>query len=203
MAVRNKSGEAFELMKKRASYVKANFERKEDIARLTILLNSLPRKEGEALRDVIESGEGPDVDVSFLPKEKQQELVNLAFRLGRSCCVFAGSFSLDKKKAESAELKPQDEIRKQLGNRLVWVEASKAQEFEENERQIASLLAKIQAKTAEKQSRSLTEEEQVYLEKIQADYLAAIKRRSELADGIELNESVRVYKKPKQQPQEW
>jgi len=99
LAIRNKSGEIYELMKKRALLVKANFEMKEDIARMTIFLNNMPRKEGEALQRLVEEGAGSDVDVSFLPKEKQQELVNLAARLGRQCCIYAGSFTLDKKKS--------------------------------------------------------------------------------------------------------
>ncbi len=194
-AVKNKGGEAYDLMKKRALFVKANFERREDIARLTIMLNSLPRKEGESLRNLIEEGHGEDIDVSFLPKEKQQELVNLTARLGRACCVFAGSFSLDKKKAESAELRPLDEVAKAFGSRQIWVEASKMPAFEENEKEVAALLAKIQSKTAEKQSRKLTEEESVYFDKIQGDYIAALQKRGELVKGIDLAETAKVYKK--------
>ena len=194
-AVKNKAGPAFDLMKKRAVLIKGNYERREDIARLTILLNGFPRKEGESLRALIEEGQGSEVDVSFLPKEKQQELVNLSARLGRACCVFAGSFSLDKKKVESAELRPPDEVKKMLGSRTIWVEAGKLPQFEENEKTIAQLLAKIQAKTAEKQSRKLTEEESVYFDKIQTDYIAALQKRAELVRGIDLAETAKVYKK--------
>lgn len=195
IAVKEKRGEAYDQMKKRAMFVKSNFEHREDIARLTITLNSLPRKEGEALRNLVEAGQGEDIDVSFLPKEKQQELVNLTARLGRPACVFAGSFSLDKKKAESAELRPSDEILRPLGSRSIWIEASKLPAFEQNEREIASLLAKIQAKTAEKQSRKLTEEESVYFDKIQTDYIAALGKRAEIVKGIDLDETAKVYKK--------
>ncbi len=195
IAVKGKSGEAYELMKKRAVFVKNNYERREDIARLTILLNTLPRKEGEALLSVIEENQGNDVDVSFMPKEKQQELVNLAARLGRVCCVFSGSFSLDKKKAELAELRAADEVQRNVGGRVIWVEAQKAPDFEANEKVIAGLLAKIQSKSAEKQARKLTEEESVYFDKIQGDYLAALHRRAELVRGIDLSENAKIYKK--------
>ena len=194
-AVKGKSGEAFELMKKRAVFVKNNYERREDIARLTILINTLPRKEGEALRGIIEEGQGPDIDVSFMPKERQQELVNLSSRLGRACCVFAGSFSLDKKKTDRAELKPADEVQRNVGSRIVWVEASKLADFDANEKVVAELLAKIQSKTAEKQARRLTEEESVYFDKVQTDYLSALQRRGELVKGIDLSETAKVYKK--------
>jgi len=73
LAIKNKSGEAYELMKKRAMLVRNNYERREDIARLTIMLNSVPRKDAESLRMLIEEGQGGDADVSFMPKEKQQE----------------------------------------------------------------------------------------------------------------------------------
>lgn len=194
-AVKSKSGEAYDLMKKRAAFVKSNYERREDVARLTILLNTFPRKDGEALRGLIEEGQGTDADVSFLPKEKQQELVNLAARLGRSCCVFAGSFSLDKKKVESAELRPPDEVMRTVGGRAVWVEAGRLPQFEENEKAIAQLLAKIQAKSAEKQSRQLSEEESIYFDKIQTDYIAALQKRAELVKGMELSETAKVYRK--------
>lgn len=201
-AIRSKSGEAYELMKKRAVLVKNNFERKEDIARITILLNTAPRKEAESLQKIIEDGEGADAEVSFFPRETQQELVNLASRIGRQCCVIAGTMSIDKKKVDSAQVKPDDEILKSVSGKRVWVKADKVMEFEENERHISSLLGKMQAKNAEKQARELTEEETVFLEKLQSDYLVAKAKRAELARGLELNESAKVYRKnlPSAQP---
>ncbi|MEM4554587.1 MAG: hypothetical protein QXT25_01935 [Candidatus Anstonellaceae archaeon] len=192
-AVQTKSGYLYELMKKRAAFVKNNFEKREDIAKLTILLNTIPRREADALRNIIENNEGGEVDVSFLPKEKQQELVNLAARLGRNCVIVSGNFTLDKKKFEFADLRPVDEVQRSIGGRVVWIDASKAAEFDENEKRIAQLLAKIQAKTAEKQARKLTEEETVYFEKIQQDYLEALKKRNELAPDVEV--TAKVYKK--------
>ena len=195
-SVKSKSGTAYELMKKRAALVKANFEKREDIARLAICLNTMPRKEAEELRGLIEEGQGEDVDVSFLPRERQQELVNLASRIGRQCCVFSGSFSVDKKKAETCELRPQDEVTRTLaGGRQVWVNATTIAEFEENEKVLGGLLAKIQSKGAEKQARNLTEEETAYFEKLQHEYLEALKKRSQFAAGMELKETAKVYRK--------
>ncbi|VVC01509.1 Uncharacterised protein [uncultured archaeon] len=196
LAVKNKTGEAYDLMKRRAVLVKDNYERREDIARMTIFLNTLPRKEGESLLGLIEEGQGGDVDVSFLPREKQQELVNLAARLGRDCCVYAGSFSLDKKKAGMAELKSPEEVLKAVtGGRHVWVPRGRLADFEANEKNVAELLAKIQAKSAEKQARKLSEEESVYFDKIQGDYLAAVGKRAEFAKGMELSETAKLYRK--------
>src|SRR3989344_8723331 len=121
LAIREKKGEAYELMKKRAALVKNNYERREDVARLTILLNSFPRKDGEAIRGMVEEGSGADADVSFVPRQKQQELVNLTSRLGRPSCVYARRFSLDKKKAELAELKAANEVERTItGGRKGW-----------------------------------------------------------------------------------
>jgi hypothetical protein len=195
-AVRSKTGEAYDLMKKRAVMVKNNFEHKEDIARLTILINGAPRKEAESIRAIVEEGEGADADVSFLPPDTQQELLNLASRIGRQCCVANGSLTTDKKKAELASLKPEDEVIKVLnGTKRIWVRADKALEYDENEKKIAELLAKIQAKTAEKQARALTDEENVYIDGLQNDYLAAKQKRSELARGLELAETAKLAKK--------
>lgn len=196
LAIREKKGEAYELMKKRAALVKNNYERREDVARLTILLNTFPRKDAEAIRGMVEEGAGADADVSFIPKEKQQELVDLAFRLGRPCCVYAGSFSIDKKKADMAELKGGNEVERTItGGRKVWVAASNASEFDENEKRLASLLAAIQAKGAEKTARSLSDEESVNFDRSQGDYLEALNRRAKLVNGIELSESVKLYRK--------
>jgi len=202
IAVKGKSGAAYDLMRKRAALVKGNYERREDISRLTIMLNNMPRKDAESIRTLLEEGSGSDADVSFLPKEKQQELLNLASRIGRQCCVFAGSFSLDKKKIDTSELKPSDEVPRTLPNgRQVWVDAAKAFEFDANEKETTALLAKMQAKNAEKQARSLNEEELVYLEKLQGDYLAVRNRRAALVKGMELTETAKVYKK--RQPEEF
>jgi len=196
IAVKGKSGTAYELMRKRAVLVKNNYEKREDIARLTIMLNNMPRKDSEALRGLIEEGAGEEADVSFMSKEKQQELLNLTSRLGRQCCVFAGSFSIDKKKIDSSELKPSDEVSRTLPNgRVVWVEALKVFEFDANEKEIATVLAKMQSKNAEKQARAFSEEETVYLDKLQSDYLAARNRRTTLVKGSELDETAKVYKK--------
>jgi len=196
IAVKAKSGTAYDLMRKRAALVKNNYERREDIARLTIMLNNMPRKDSEAMRGLIEEGAGGDADVSFMPKEKQQELLNLTQRLGRQCCVFAGSFSLDKKKIDTSELKPSDEVSRTLPNgRVVWVEASKVFEFDANEKEIATVLAKMQSKNAEKQARAFSEEESVFLDKLQSDYLAARNRRATLVKGSELDETAKVYRK--------
>lgn len=197
-AIRSKSGLAYELMRKRAALVKNNYDRREDIARLTIMLNTMPRKDSELLCKLIEDGEGEDVDVSFISKEKQQELVNLASRLGRQCCVFAGNFSVDKKKVMASDLRPADEVLRTLPNgRQVWIDASKAFEFDANEKEIATIMAKMQSKNAEKQTRELSEEEVVYLNKLQQDYISALERRKSIVGDIELNQVAKVYRKKK------
>lgn len=194
-AVKSKFGEPYELMKRRAMLVKNNYERRDDIARLTILLNSIPRKDAESLCALIEEGTGDDSDVSFLPKEKQQELVNLSSRLGRDCCVFAGSFSIDKKKADRSEIKPVQVVPRTVGGKVAWVEASKAAEFDANEKALAGLLSKLQATGAEKQARQLSEEENTAFEKLQSEYLEAKDKRMKLSQGSGLDERVEVKKK--------
>jgi hypothetical protein len=145
---------------------------------------------------LIEEGQGSDVDVSFLPREKQQDLVNLSARLGRQCCVYAGSFSIDKKKADMAELKSANEVERTItGGRKVWVDDSRLIEFDENEKRIAKLLSLIQAKGAEKTARSFSDEESVNFDKSQSDYLEALNKRASLVKGLELNESAKLYKK--------
>ena len=68
-------------------------------------------------------------------------------------------------------------------------------EFDANEKEVATVLAKMQAKNAEKQARAFSEEEIVFLDKLQSDYLAARNRRATLVKGSELDETAKVYKK--------
>lgn len=194
-AVKSKSGEPYAIMKKRAMLVKNNFERRDDIARLTILLNTIPRKDAETICSLIEEGTGDDADVSFMARERQQELVNLSARLGRDCCVFAGSFSIDKKKVDRSEIKPVPVVPRVVAGRQIWVDASKSMEFDENEHALSTLLAKIQSKNAEKQARAFTTDEMADLEKMETEYLAAKEKRQKLSADSALVQKVEVRKK--------
>jgi len=97
-AITKKSGATYGLLRERAALTKKNFENREEIAMLTILLNGIPRNDAIRIRDIVENGEEADVDVSVLQRKKQQELVTLANRLGFPLCIENGTLAVEGKK---------------------------------------------------------------------------------------------------------
>ncbi len=188
-ALKNRSGPVFELLRKRADITKLNYERREEIARLTILLNMLPRTQAEALRTLIESNAAQEVTVSTFTPEQQQETVTLLGRLGIMAFISEGLLSLDKKKADDLNvLRWVEEIPKTLtggaasNGAALWVPKDRMAEWEENEKHLSDIGRKIQTKLAKSQADGLGEEEQKEFESFQHLYLELRTRRHSIAN---------------------
>jgi hypothetical protein len=179
-ALKSKSGPVYELMKKRAALTKANFERREDVAKLTLISNMLPKASGEGLRSVVENNSEEEVDVSSLPAEKQQELVNLMGRLARLAFIYEGKLCLDKKKVDGLTyLSWEGEVLKTMqSGQPVWINKDKASEWDSNESIIHDVGNKIIAKTHEKQVRQFSDDELANFDKLQRAYIDAKEKRN-------------------------
>jgi len=103
-ALKSKKGEVYELLKKRAAYTKANYENREQIARLVILINSLARKEAQNMKAIVESNASEVVDVSSLAEGQRQDLINTLGRIGVYVYISGGKLNLDKKKLSGPEM---------------------------------------------------------------------------------------------------
>lgn len=201
-ALKSKSGPVYDLMKKRAVMTKANFERREEIAKLTVLANSLPRNSGESLRAVIENSSEDEVDVSALPAEKQQELVDLLGRISKIAFVYEGKLSLDKKKVDGLTyLSWRGEVLRTLQTgQPVWISKDKAEDWDTTQTVVKQVGDKIIAKTHEKQVRTFSDEEQADFDGLQRTYIDAKERRdtllpSLLAHKVELPRATPVQKR--------
>lgn len=186
-AVRQKSGPVYELMRQRAEITRKNYEHKEEIARLTIMLNMLQRKEAQNLKAVVESNLSQNITIDALNAEQQQELATLLGRLGIAAYVADNTLSTDKKKFEgSPYVSSLEEVEKNIrvqGTELkAWVLKERLGEWEENEQHISAVTRKIQLFMAKKQAGELSEEEAKEFDAMQTLYLELKGRRMSLAN---------------------
>ena len=187
-ALKSRAGPVFELLKKRAEITKQNYERREEIARVTILLNMLPRAEAESLRTLVESNSMNDVTVASLGAEQQQELVTLLGRLNVMAYVSNNLLTLDKKKVDGRECVTwPGEVSVSVGNSgsagmNFWIGKNKLKEWEENEKHLTEVGRKIQMKLAQSQAGGLDDAGQKEFESLQQIYLELRGRRYSIAD---------------------
>ncbi len=182
-ALRTKSGPVYELLRQRAALTRANFDRREEIARLTILLNTLSRPEAERLRTVIESSTSDEVPVSALTPDQQQELVNLLGRVGLVAFISNNSLTLDKKKVDGLQfLSWVGELPKVIhGQQTGWVSKDQLANWDENETHMNEVSRKIQQMMAQSQAGKLDDEQQKAFDALQTLYLELRARRQTLA----------------------
>ncbi|MFH0927744.1 MAG: hypothetical protein V1822_04150, partial [Candidatus Micrarchaeota archaeon] len=162
-ALREKRGEVYDLLKKRSAYTNANYGNREQIARLTILLNLLPRKEAEGLRAVLESHASEVIDVSSLDQQRQKDLVESMGRLG-ICAYIAGSRLSLEKKAEEEAISWQEEVEKKYADagglmKTAWVSKGNEAEWENNELRLSTVSRRIQGLIAKGHAEPLNEAE--------------------------------------------
>lgn len=178
-ALQKKGGPVYELLRKRAALTRVNYERREDIARLTILLNLLPRPQAESFRTLIESSGQDEVDVSGLTEAQQQEAITLLGRLGMVAYATAGKLTLNRSKVDGLQyLSYTGEVARTVGSQTFWVPQAKQAEWDENEKHLGDVSRKIQLHMAKRQAGGLSEEEHKEFEHLQGLYLELRNRRN-------------------------
>ncbi|MFA5108272.1 MAG: hypothetical protein WC492_01935 [Candidatus Micrarchaeia archaeon] len=188
-AMKTKSGPTYDLLKKRAAYTKANFESREQIARLTIILNSLPRKEAENLRVVIESGSNELVNISSLKQEQRQDIVSSMGRLGVFAYICGDTLTLDKKKSEITDVLGWDnQIEKKImgaGNtpKSFWIKKEDEPGWEENEKKLGQVSRRIQVLITKSQADPMNPQESEEFESLQRQYIESKNMRQKLSVG--------------------
>lgn len=190
-ALKAKQGVIYDLLKKRAFYTKVNYDNREQIARITILLNMLPRKEAESLRTIMESNANETVDVSVLDDGQKKELVNCMGRAGIFAFISANMLNLDKKKVAGPEiLSWPGEIEKKICEarglkKTVWVRKDFDLQWEENEKKLAQVGTRIQVMITKSQAEPMNEEELKEFDTIQRQYINLKAKRDELVSSKE------------------
>jgi len=188
-ALRTKKGEVYELLKKRSAYTKNNFDNREQIAKLTILLNMLPRKEAEGLRNVMEASANEVIDVSSIEGARQKDLIDIMGRLGVCAYITSGRLTLEKKAEEQTLSWPQ-EVQKKYSDvggivKTAWVRKDMEEQWDANERSISEVSRKIQICMTRSHADPLNDAQQLAFENMQKEYIGLRQKREEIgaSDG--------------------
>lgn len=179
-----KSGDLYDTLTERGRLMKKNFEMREEIGKLNVLLYKLDAKARNKFEsDIRNSSSSISLDGKFKEDTSKVVLQKILLRLGIS--VSEGD------NAPSCE-----ETEINLENRKVWVSKKVESEFHKNVEETKKVVAKIQIKNAERQIRNFSEEEEKEFAKIQHVYLELLKQRDTLLKEYndEFNESVSIKK---------
>ncbi len=205
-AIMKKSGPAYDKMRERATLTKANFENRDEIARLTMVLNSMPRADGEMVKKAVEdAGDDVQVDIASVPEKRQHDLVGLLNRLGYPTYLLSGKIYFNKKKDEPAVEEPKGAFKAESENERqvpsgpkIWLPCSKLADFDANEKRLEEVGRKMQAKTAEKQVVRFDEEQQAAFESLQKEYIEVLEARRKFVAESQMGDheaKVRVKKR--------
>ncbi|MEM4366927.1 MAG: hypothetical protein QW035_02235 [Candidatus Anstonellales archaeon] len=165
-ALREKSGELYELIKSRGVLIRQNFDRQEDIARLICFVNRLGGSE-EIIKMVKEGKWDREMQV-----KDAAELAKHLNRAGITC------------KAQGDKVVPGEMEEKerliQVDERKIWLPAQKAEELERLLKELNEVNLKIQLKNAERQIKVFSEQEEKDFTELQIKYLELIKKKKEI-----------------------
>ena len=170
--MRAKSGNAYGILKKRGTILKANFENRFRIGKLNIILLKLKDKKKTNLTNAIISGSKiTDVTISFVKdKEDRLKLCRILSRLGLGSPNEKTSF---------------EEVEMNLGNKKVWVPSEMSEKINELNEKFCKISQKIQFKNAEKQIRIFSDVEENEFSKLQTEYLEILKEQDRILKNFE------------------
>ncbi len=170
-AVTERAGGAYEKMKERACLTRKNYDNREEIARLTLLANSLSREEAGGIKKMVECEGSASVGLAGVDGDKKLEILVLLNRLGVPAAIEGDS--IVRASSESAW-----EVERVYENdKKIWIEKEKSEEFDKNEKSLVEINRKLQRLNAIKQARSLEGEEHDEFIAAQNSYLEATDRR--------------------------
>lgn len=170
LAASSKSGELYEKMKRRGELAKKNYELKEEIAALTVILTMVSPLESKKIREVIE-GKINETNVT-LSEDIRNKITPILERMGYMIQQEGDSIKIKK---HTQELIP-----RWIKNEKVWVEPTNLEEFDKNEEELNNIMKRIQYYTAKNQINELTEDEYKEFKELQEEYIKRIKKRESL-----------------------
>ena len=179
-AISKKQGGLFGLLRKRSEITKANFELRDDICRLTILINSIPVEDAESVKAYVEGEKPSEIGLEGISEEKQQNLLTLLNRLGKPSTIQG------EKIIPSVELEGMESI--SIGDRKTRLPSDKLDKYREIESEISSLSARMQVQNAQRQIRSLTDEEAAEYSGMQQRFAQLLDSKKELLESAEVKE---------------
>ncbi|MCX8163319.1 MAG: hypothetical protein N3D10_02065 [Candidatus Micrarchaeota archaeon] len=201
-ALEKKTGPIYELLKKRAKFLKENFTNKECIAKIVLLANMLPRKEAEKLALLLEANVFDVIDVSSLSDSYKEELVKNLRRLRFPAVISANNLSI-KPEGEKAEELIKEQVQKVFpeSKTQLWILKENEQKWDELANKFKEVSGKLQILLTKSQAEKLSEEELVLFDSLQAQYLQLKKELQALAVEPEKDLVVSFFKPvPKENP---
>lgn len=167
-----RAGGSYELLSSRGALLKRNYEERESIAKLALLLARLQKDVRDSLAEQVRKGK-LNVPIPILKGEEPlgREIALVLGRLGMPAEVSNGSLF-------PAPTHP--EVAVQLQNRRVWVTPDVRDKLSENLKLIADISPKIQVKNAVRHVRIFSDEEEKEFADLQNEYLKLLKQQDEL-----------------------
>jgi len=192
MAIKAKNGPIYELLKERGALLKKNYEERENLAKLLILISKVKDqdikyklaealKKGEIKEIIHLRGRGKECD-----KELYEKIAAIFNRLGISASISADGGML------SSHPPVKGEVPFVIANKKVWVSAEAADKLLINISNIEKLSPHLQWKNAQKQIMELSENEEKEFAELQKKYLALLKEQDEILKGFKEEESLSV-----------
>ncbi len=179
-AISSRQGELFGLLRKRSEITKANFELRDDICRLTILINSIPLEDAESVKSYVEGEKPSEISLEGINEEKQQNLLTLLNRLGKPSTIQGGKI------IPSLELGGSESIF--IDGRKAHMPSEQLAKYKEIEAEIGTLSARMQIQNAQRQIRQLTNEEAAEYSSMQQRFAQLLGSKKELLDSTQVNE---------------
>ncbi len=189
-AARSKQGELYDKMKKRGKLTKENYEKREELAKLILILNSIPQEDAEELKEAVETfsvAEDWAVDVSNMPFSKQRNLLQILNRIGFSSSIKNNRLIKGIHKGEKV-ITWNPETKRTIKNKEIWISNLLLNQFDDNEFKLDEVTREIQAMTAKRQVKSFEPEEENRFNELQKEYLTCLARREKLIQGEDASE---------------
>ena len=176
-SMKNKAGKTYELLSARGAILKHNFENRENIAKLALLLPRFQKDVRAVIANAVRKGRLDD-PVQILKSEEVlgRQTAKILGRLGIPAVLKDGAL------VQSGE---SDEVPVRVSNRTVWVTCEVNEKLAQNLKRIYELSPKIQLKNAVRYVQKFNDEEEKEYAQMQNDLLRLLKEQDELLREFE------------------
>jgi len=171
-AMVSRKGEVYDRLVQRSLITKKNFENRENIAKLSLLLPKIQKDVREKVSECIRQGSIAD-PIPMLNTDPQlsAKVAALLGRLGLGCRMEEGSLVASEQAAE---------IEVEVSNKKVWIPQQLSEKLKKNKESLYNISSKIQLKNAVRQIKEFSAEEEKEFADMQNEYLKLLKEQDEL-----------------------
>jgi hypothetical protein len=170
-AMRSREGDVYLYLAERGKIIRRNIENKNEIGKLNILLCGAGEGQRACVAEALIKGEPGERRADF-SDEGGKKMVRLLNRVGVRCSSGGGKLV-----RSNDDL---DETRVVVNNEYFWIPKSKAAEFTENEKLLASVSVRLQVKNAEMQAITFNDAQYKEFQELQSEYMEHLKARRQV-----------------------